>query len=414
VSEEEWSLTPPEETEEWSTTPPEQFEKVEDKPSNKPDIIGVASKTALSEMTSVRKPGQMSMLYPIDPIGNIADRVIQSVYQEAKRPILDKSPFQGSVSRTAQSIGIDILASSLAGSGLATKKLSNAFIKSKPMASDQEIVKNIVKVSNKLYDKTANLLRPSDLAEFIGKETKHPAVVEMSRIIKKSKNAEAAISKVNNTINEIFSQRSKLLAENNKSIQPKHLTELSKFIDDKVSSGTATGAQVKGMRAVLTEESNKIDWTKFDLLAAEQKKEFYQGMAKRVYKADGMDELTSGAQQAYTILASGARKLVESVVPKVKAINQRYEGLRDGRDLLAKLQDKMIKNPNETLNAIAQTVGRPSKSSIIAAGIRQLPVVRHWGTYKQASKSIEKLNNESEALRAILRDRIKAASTGGK
>lgn len=410
MSEEEWYLTPPEQAEEWSTTPPEQESK---QLSNKPDISGIASKSAISGMTSISKSGQMSMFYPTDPIGNIAERVIQSAYQEAKRPILDASPFQGSVSRTAQSIGIDILASSLAGSGVATKKLSNTFIKSKPMASDKEIVKEIVKVSNKLYDKTANLLRPSDLAEFIGKETKHPAVVEMSGIIKKSKNAEAAISKVNKTIDEIFGERSKLLAENNKPIQPKYLTELSKFIDDKVSNGTATEAQVKGMRAVLTEESNKIDWTKFDLLAAEQKKEFYQGMAKRVYKADGMDELTSGAQQAYTILASGAKKLVESVVPKVKAINQRYDGLKDGRELLAKLQDKMIKNPNETLNAIAQTIGRPSKSSVIAAGVRQLPVVRHWGTYKQASKSIEKLNNESEALRAILRDRIKASARSG-
>jgi hypothetical protein len=374
------------------------------------NILVASGKSLSSGFKEMMAPGVKNTLSPLNPINDIATRVIESAYQESKRPALDALPSQSKLSRTATSIGIDILSGALAETGMSTANLTKNFLKTKPMASDKELISSIVKASKQIYNKTAQLLRPSDIAEYIGKEKTHPAVIEVSNIIKKSKNPEIAISDINKTTNELFSKRNALITKNNKLVQPQHLTDLSNYIDDVVNNGTATDAQIKAMNNVLKEEAGRFEAKKFDLLSAQQKKEFYQGMAKRVYNAGGMDELTTGVQQAYTVLAKSAKEIVENSIPEIKAINSRYEGLIGGRDMLAKLQKKMIENPDEALSVITETIGRPSKRGMVAAAIRKVPVVRDWGTYKHVSGKIEKLNSESEAMRNLLKARIKAAS----
>ena len=374
-----------------------------DSPAN---IAGVAGKAALSAIANA--PSEQNIGYnALNPVANIADKILQSAYQESKRPILDASPFQGKVARTAQSVGIDILAAGLAETGVVTAKLSNSFLKTKPFLSDKALISNIVKHSEKIYDETSRLLRPQDLAEYIGVEKNHPAVIEVSNLIRKSKDPKTVISKINQTVDHLFSTRKEYLVNANRLVNPTHLKHLEKYIDQNVANGTITNTQEGAMRNVLAEESSKLNPKKFDLLSAETKKEFYQGMAKRVYNAGGMDELTTGINKAYTVLAQGAKEVVEDVVPYVKPINKRYEGLVDARDMLARLQKKLIENPNETLNVVADTIGRPSKKGMVAAAIRKIPVVRDWGTYKHTAGKIEKLNTESEALRGLLNERIK-------
>lgn len=375
---------------------------------SKPNIVGVAGKELVSSLANTTKPGVNTNAF--NPIQDMATRIISSAYQESKRPLLEASPLKGKVTQTAQSLGIDILAGSLIQTGVSTAQMSKNFLKTLPTTSDEQLVKNIVKVSKDMYNKTAQLLRPSDLAEYIGTETSHPAVVEASKIIKKSKDAESSINTINKIVGKLFTERNSMLLENNKLVQPKHTIELSKYIDDAIKNGTATETQIKAMNKVLEEEVNRFDAKKFDVLAAETKKEFFQGVSRKVYNAGGMDELTSGTQQAYTVMAKAMKEVVEEAVPSIKPINARYEGLKGAREMLSKLQKKMIENPNETLRVVSETIGRPSKPSMLAAAARQIPVVKHWGTFKQVSGQIENLNNKSNAMRAVLESRIKASA----
>jgi hypothetical protein len=409
----------------WEDVPENEAPKNESqKDSSKPDLMGAAKKAATDYLT---KPQSVSASpFALSPLMELSDRIVQAAYSESKRALLDdprnpansiKNQTGKKATKLGESLLVDAAAFTLAGSGVEAASLSKNFLKSKPFASNEEIVKGIMAGSEKLYKKTTELLRPNDIAEYIAEGKTHPAVNEISRIIKKTKSPEEGIKEATTTINKIFGERAKLLGDKNKVVKPSQLDELADFINTKTSEGTATDTQIKAMNEVYAEETRKLSQGKFDLLSAESKKEFYQGMSQRVYSAGGMDELTTGKQQAYTVLAGATKKLIEREIPEVASINSRYEGLVKGRELLAKLQKKILETPSETLNVVADAIHGSNRknliSTILASGVKKVPGLKDIGTYKSFSGGVEKTRNEVEALRTILQNRIKSAASRG-
>jgi len=192
---------------------------------------------------------------------------------------------------------------------------------------------------NKAEKITTEILQPSkgELASYLERGKPMPAIEEMARTIKKSKNYTELRQNVDNSIKKVMDERNTILRQNNRRIGD-YTKELKNYIDDLKAKGQATPSEIQQMEDVLLREKDFISKNPLDRLSGQSRKEYLQDLTDSLLQKTEHGDIIDtqpARNRALDKIRQGLRKEVEGNNYKIKELNSRYGGLREARKLVA-------------------------------------------------------------------------------
>jgi hypothetical protein len=239
-------------------------------------------------------------------------------------------------------------------------------------------------------------LQPSkgELASYLEKGKKMPAVEELARTIKKSKNYTELRQNVDNSIKTIMGERNTILKQNNRRIGD-YTKELKNYIDDLKVRGQATPSEIQQMEDVLLREKDFMSKNPLDRLTGQSRKEYLEDLTDSLLQKTergAIIDTQPARNRALDKIRQGLRKEVEGNNYKIKELNSRYGGLREARKLVAgqeALAQKAV--PESVLQKLINIITHPKD---IPGEVARGALDRQMNLIKRTSK-IETLMRKS-------------------
>lgn len=245
---------------------------------------------------------------------------------------------------------------------------------------------------NKAEKLTTEILQPpkQELAGYIAKGEKMPAIEEAMRVIKKSKSYGELKTNIDNAISDTMDFRNKILRENNRPIGD-YTKQLQDYISELKVKGQATPPEIQQLQDVLGREKDFLSTHTLDRISGQARKEYLQKLTDSLLQKSekGLIIDTQPARnRALDLLRRGLKQGVEGNDYKIAELNSRYGGLLKARDLIAgqeALAQKAI--PESLKTRLLRFLTRPQD---IPAEVARGALERDAGLFSK-TKKIQKL-----------------------
>jgi hypothetical protein len=249
--------------------------------------------------------------------------------------------------------------------GLAQKGITKAV---KPFIPSPE------KMLTKAEKLTTEILNPpkGELASYIARNKKMPAIEETMKVINKSKNYGEIGKNIDNVIKDTMSLRNGLLeqydiVEGNKSLGD-YTKGLKDYIKTEIAKGQSTSSEIRQMQDVLNRELEFLKTNPLNRVKGQLRKEYLQdkteSLLQKTEKGDIIDTQPT-RNRALDQLRRGLRQEVERGLDGenksyITELNSRYGGLRRAKELVSgqeALSQKAV--PQSLLERVFRLITKP-------------------------------------------------------
>lgn len=216
---------------------------------------------------------------------------------------------------------------------------------SKFFASQEGQTGKAADLTNKMYDKTVGLLKPSK-TKLNENPFSLPEVTEPMQTIQKAKDYGELSKQLNISKQTPMEERSELYSTGKVDPNTSHLTDAQKFYDTAASDPRTKPTDLRKMKGVLDREKAFVEKSTPKQLNdpdfLQTQKEKYQDMTKPLYKKADAGTLTdheNSELEMYKKLASGYQNKLETISGRVKPLNRQFQGHNTAEDLATNLMN---------------------------------------------------------------------------